>query len=79
MMEKDKFAVFGNPVKQSKSPIIHTLFAQQYAQHIEYRAVRVELDDFVQATSRFFEGGGAGLNITVPFKHEAFALAHRNS
>jgi len=79
MMEKDKFAVFGNPIKQSKSPIIHTLFAQQYAQHIEYRAVRVELDDFVQATSRFFEGGGAGLNITVPFKHEAFALAHRNS
>ena len=56
MMEKDKFAVFGNPIKQSKSPIIHTLFAQQYAQHIEYRAVRVELDDFVQATSRFFEG-----------------------
>ena len=79
MMEKDKFAVFGNPIKQSKSPIIHTLFAQQYAQHIEYRAVRVELDDFVQATNRFFEGGGAGLNITVPFKHEAFALAHRNS
>ena len=79
MMEKDKFAVFGNPIKQSKSPIIHTLFAQQYAQHIEYRAVRVELDDFVQATNLFFEGGGAGLNITVPFKHEAFALAHRNS
>ena len=79
MMGKDKFAVFGNPIKQSKSPIIHTLFAQQYAQHIEYRAVRVELDDFVQATSRFFESGGAGLNITVPFKHEAFALAHRNS
>ena len=79
MMEKDKFAVFGNPIKQSKSPIIHTLFAQQYAQHIEYRAVRVELDDFVQATNRFFEGGGAGLNITVPFKHEAFAMAHRNS
>ena len=79
MMEKDKFAVFGNPIKQSKSPIIHTLFAQQDAQHIEYRAVRVELDDFVQATNLFFEGGGAGLNITVPFKHEAFALAHRNS
>ena len=63
MMEKDKFAVFGNPIKQSKSPIIHTLFAQQYAQHIEYRAVRVELDDFVQATSRFFEGGGVSTKI----------------
>jgi shikimate dehydrogenase len=79
MMQKEGFAVFGNPIKQSKSPIIHTLFAQQYAQQIEYRAVHVELDDFVQATSRFFESGGAGLNVTVPFKHEAFALAHRNS
>jgi len=79
MMEKGGFAVFGNPIQHSKSPIIHTLFAQQYAQQIEYRAVHVELDDFVQATSRFFEAGGAGLNVTVPFKHEAFALAHRNS
>jgi len=79
MMEKGGFAVFGNPIQHSKSPIIHTLFAQQYAQQIEYRAVHVGLDDFVQATSRFFEAGGAGLNVTVPFKHEAFALAHRNS
>ena len=78
-MEKGGFAVFGNPIQHSKSPIIHTLFAQQYAQQIEYRAVHVGLDDFVQATSRFFEAGGAGLNVTVPFKHEAFALAHRNS
>ncbi len=79
MMEKDKFAVFGNPIKQSKSPIIHTLFAQQYGHHIGYCAVGVVLDDFFQATSRFFEGGGAGMNINGPFKHEAFALAHRNS
>lgn len=78
-MEKAQYAVFGNPIKHSKSPVIHTLFAQQYAQQIEYRATRVELDDFVLMTKRFFDGGGAGLNITVPFKHEAFNLAHRNS
>ena len=79
MMEKERFAVFGNPIQQSKSPIIHAMFAQQHAQQIEYRAVRVELEGFAQATSRFFEGGGAGLNVTVPFKHEAFEFAHRNS
>lgn len=78
-MEKAQYAVFGNPIKHSKSPVIHTLFAQQYAQQIEYRATRVELDDFVLMTKRFFDGGGAGLNITVPFKHEAFNIAHRNS
>ncbi len=79
MTETERFAVFGNPIKQSKSPTIHTLFAQQYAQQIQYRAVRVELDGFVQAATRFFEGGGAGLNVTVPFKQDAFELAHRHS
>jgi shikimate dehydrogenase len=79
MSDKDKYAVFGNPIKQSKSPTIHTLFAQQYSQQIQYRAVKVELDDFEQAVTRFFEGGGAGLNVTVPFKREAFELAHRHS
>lgn len=79
MTEKQRFAVFGNPIKQSKSPTIHSLFAQQYAQQIQYRAVRVELDGFVKATSHFFDAGGAGLNVTVPFKQEAFALANRNS
>ena len=79
MTDSGRFAVFGNPIKHSKSPVIHGLFAQQYAQQIEYRAVRVALDDFARHAHRFFDSGGAGLNVTVPFKHEAFSLAHRNS
>ena len=75
MSGEDRYAVFGNPIKHSKSPAIHTLFAQQCSQHIQYRAVRVELDGFAQAAAGFFEGGGAGLNITVPFKREAFEFA----
>ncbi len=75
MSGEDRYAVFGNPIKHSKSPAIHTLFAQQCSQHIQYRAVRVEPDGFAQAAAGFFEGGGAGLNITVPFKREAFEFA----
>ena len=79
MTGKDRYAVFGNPIKHSKSPQIHTIFAEQCAQHLQYRAVRVNLDGFAQAATDFFAGGGAGLNITVPFKREAFEFAHRLS
>lgn len=79
MSEKDRYAVFGNPIKHSKSPEIHAMFAQQCSQAMVYRAVRVDLDGFADAAHNFFEGGGAGLNVTVPFKREAFEFADRVS
>ena len=75
MTEVDRYAVFGNPIKQSKSPVIHSAFAAQCGHHIQYRAVRVELGQFAAAAKRFFGAGGCGLNVTVPFKQEAFEYA----
>lgn len=75
MSKTDKYAVFGNPIKHSKSPLIHAEFARQSGQTMQYRAIRVELDDFAPAVQRFFGSGGCGLNITVPFKQQAFELA----
>jgi len=79
MTKKSKYAVFGNPIKHSKSPTIHAMFAEQCDQALQYRAVRVELDGFERAARSFFDDGGAGLNITVPFKREAFEFAGRLS
>lgn len=75
MSTTDKYAVFGNPIKHSKSPLIHAAFAKQCDQAMQYRAVRVELDGFERAVDGFFSSEGRGLNITLPFKQQAFAMA----
>lgn len=70
-----KYAVVGNPVKHSKSPLIHSLFAQQSGKDLVYEAIEVEEDNFEGFVKDFFANQGAGLNITVPYKEKAFTLA----
>ena len=79
MAEPDQYAVFGNPIAHSKSPAIHALFAEQTGQQMEYRAILAPIDGFEQAVREFAAAGGKGINITVPFKQAAFALASRLS
>lgn len=75
----DNYAVFGNPIAHSKSPLIHAAFAKQTGQNLTYSAEYVPLDGFAQQVGDFFKKGGKGLNVTVPFKVEAFALAQFRS
>ncbi len=71
------FAVMGNPVQHSKSPQIHTLFAQQCGVAINYERIQVDVGGFYQAVSHFSAHGGAGLNVTVPYKVEAYQLCQK--
>ncbi len=75
----DRYAVFGNPIEHSKSPFIHALFAKQTGQQLIYTAERVDVGDFNDAVARFAENNGKGLNITVPFKEDAWRLATQRS
>ena len=77
--EIDRYAVFGNPIKHSRSPQIHTEFAAQLGQRLIYRTQLVELGGFARAARAFFAEGGKGLNITVPFKLDAFEFAEELS
>ncbi|WP_295472010.1 shikimate dehydrogenase [uncultured Pseudomonas sp.] len=72
----DHYVVFGNPIGHSKSPLIHSLFAEQTGQALDYRTALAPLDDFA-AFARAFFATGRGANVTVPFKEQAFALADR--
>jgi shikimate dehydrogenase len=71
----DRYAVVGNPIAHSKSPLIHAEFARQTGQDMSYERLLAPLDGFAATVGEFARAGGRGLNVTVPFKLEAFALA----
>ena len=71
----DHYAVIGNPVAHSKSPLIHAAFARAQSQTISYQRLFSELNAFVPTVQAFRARGAKGLNVTVPFKLEAFAFA----
>lgn len=71
----DRYAVIGNPVAHSKSPEIHALFARLTGQDLSYGAILAPRDGFARAVRAFIAAGGRGLNVTLPFKGEAYDLA----
>ena len=69
---RDIYAVFGNPIAHSQSPQIHEQFARRSNQDLTYLRIQPEPDQFFTMLSAFFQMGGKGANITVPFKLEAY-------
>ncbi|MFW0701016.1 shikimate dehydrogenase [Pantoea sp. R13S299] len=75
----DQFAVFGNPINHSKSPLIHQAFAEQTGIEHHYGRICAPVDGFPRALSAFFEKGGRGANVTLPFKQQAWEFADQLS
>lgn len=79
MNANDKYAVIGNPIEHSKSPLIHSAFARQTGQDMEYGCVLGGPDCFAEDVRRFFAAGGRGMNVTVPFKEQAWEIVDERS
>ena len=75
----DRYAVFGNPIAHSKSPQIHTQFAEQTGQELIYSAELAEVETFEARVNEFVSDNGKGLNITVPFKGQAWEICTTRS
>lgn len=71
----NRYAVMGCPVSHSLSPKIHQAFAGQTSIQLEYEKLEVPESQLVRQIQLFFDSGGKGLNITLPFKEKAYALA----
>ncbi len=78
-MSIDHYCVMGNPVAHSRSPWIHTRFAELTKQNLVYDKREIPLDQFHNGVHQFISEGGRGCNITVPFKFQAAALATHTS
>ena len=70
---RKQFAVIGNPIEQSRSPELHHAFAQSLGIELDYQKRLAPLDGFEQSMQQFFDAQGLGLNVTVPFKEQAYA------
>ena len=75
----DRYAVIGNPIEHSKSPLIHQAFAKQTGEALHYQRLLGDLDHFEDEVRRFFADGGCGLNVTVPFKERAWSMVQQRS
>lgn len=76
---KDVYTVIGHPIAHSRSPIIHMTFAKQANESMYYGRIFAELNEFKKKATEFFERGGKGMNITVPFKLEAYELGQKKT
>jgi shikimate dehydrogenase len=81
-MMTDQYAVIGNPIGHTKSPLIHGLFAEETQQDMAYTAIEGPLEPeqaFAETVRVFAAAGGRGMNVTAPFKLKAFAMADERS
>ncbi|MBT3752611.1 MAG: shikimate dehydrogenase [Thiotrichales bacterium] len=75
----DHYLVVGNPIEHSRSPQIHAMFAEQTDEQLEYDKQQIEEGHFREVMQEFKQRGVRGINVTVPYKHEAWEFVDERS
>ena len=70
-----KLGVIGSPIEHSKSPEIHTNFANQFDLDLVFDKYLVNKDECLEWIKSFFESGGLGLSVTLPLKEVVLEIA----
>ena len=70
-----KLGVIGSPIEHSKSPEIHTNFADQFDLELVFEKYLVSKDECLEWVKSFFESGGHGLSVTLPLKEVVLEIA----
>ena len=67
--------VIGWPVAHSLSPVLHGYWLERYCIEGGYFKIPAAPEEFAATVARLRSEGYAGVNVTVPHKEAAFALA----
>ena len=62
--------VIGNPIFQSKSPMLHNFWLNQYQINGYYIPIHTEINDLEKTITSLISLGFRGVNVTIPFKLE---------
>jgi len=68
-MKKTKFAIIGNPISHSLSPIMHNYWFKKYKINAEYELLEIDKSGIQNVINRIKNKEIRGINVTLPYKN----------
>ena len=76
-MTKKKFAIIGNPIEHSLSPILHNYWFKKYKIEAEYTLLKVDEKNLENTIKKIRNKEFAGINVTLPYKQKVIPFLDR--
>ena len=69
-MSRKSFAIIGNPIDHSLSPILHEYWFKKYNINATYKLLKANEDSLRSITNKIRNNELAGINVTWPYKQK---------
>ena len=76
-MKKTKFALIGNPVSHSLSPIMHNYWFNKYNINAEYQPLNINENEIEKVIGKVKDKEIKGINVTLPYKKSVIPFLTR--